>query len=158
MLFRSVAASSQDFRLQGTVEYSGSVEAHLPDLRDTAPGYYDLTSGLKITDEEFAGILGRPIPPRERIPGSPHTLKSTVSDIQDRWVGRLINKIVEQQAKTLSEKDPYLKLMIEKTVPDMPLHFFTMMGTDSLSISQVEGIVDILNGKYSLGIRKLIKK
>ena len=153
-----VAASSQDFRLQGTVEYSGSVEAHLPDLRDTAPGYYDLTSGLKITDEEFAGILGRPIPPRERIPGSPHTLKSTVSDIQDRWVGRLINKIVEQQAKTLSEKDPYLKLMIEKTVPDMPLHFFTMMGANSLSISQVEGIVDILNGKYSLGIRKLIKK
>jgi len=57
----------------------------------------------------------------------------------------------------IGAKDPYLKMMAEKIVNDMPLRFLTMMGSDSMSILQVEGLVDVLNGHFLKGIKKLRK-
>jgi beta-glucosidase len=152
-----IGASSRDIRLACQVQVESTLEAKLPDLRAIAPCYYDLSKGLRVSDQEFAALLGRPIPPRERQKGSPHTINSTMTDIQDKWLGRQLVGYMKKQMDKLSEDSPDLKLMAEKILPDMPLRFMTM-STGGMSIAQVEGLVDILNGHLIRGLRLMLKK
>ena len=152
-----IAASSRDVRLRDSFTYAGSVETSPPDLREQAPCYYNLGNGIRVSDAEFTTLLGRPIPPRERVKGSPFTINSTITDIQENWVGRIINREFLKQVELIGDKDPFLKLMAEKIFPDMPLRFLTMVGSGGLSIIQVEGLVDLLNGKYWSGFKKFRK-
>ncbi len=153
-----IGASSRDIRLYRTLAYASSAPATLPDQRSTTPCYYQLAEGIKVSDAEFTELLGRPIPPRERVKGSPHTINSTITDIQDNWFGRILHGIFYRQVDKMGAKDPFLKMMAEKIIPDMPLRFLTMTGSEGLSIIQVEGLVEILNGHYIRGTRKLVGK
>jgi beta-glucosidase len=48
--------------------------------------------------------------------------------------------------------------MAEKMLPDLPLRFLTMMASGTISLAQVEGLVEILNGHLFKGISMLRKK
>ena len=153
-----IGTSSRDIRLKENLQYTSSVTAALPDMRASTPCYYDLADGIEVSDAEFITLIGRPIPPRERVKGSPHTINSTITDIQDKWFGRILNGVFHRQIEKMGAKDPFLKMMAEKIIADMPLRFLTMMGSDGLSILQVEGLVEILNGHYFRGIKKFAKR
>jgi beta-glucosidase len=135
-----------------------TVNAILPDLRKVTPCYYDLANGLKVSDDEFTSILGRPIPPREREKGSPHSISSTMTDIQDKLLGRLLLGIMKKQTNKLAKNNPDIKVMAEKMLPDLPLRFLIMLAPGSISLVQVEGLVEILNGHLFKGFRLLRKK
>jgi len=152
-----IGTSSRDIQLKAVLTCTTRVKAALPDLRAQAPGYYHPSARWTVSDADFSTILGRSIPARERVKGAPHTVNSTITDIQDKWFGRLIRHLINQQVTKIGAKDPYLKMMAEKIVNDMPLRFLTMMGSDSMSILQVEGLVDVLNGHFLKGIKKLRK-
>jgi beta-glucosidase len=153
-----IGASSRDIRLTGTVHVDGSVSVPLPDLRQVTPSYYDLTNGIKVPDDEFAKILGRPIPPRERKKGEPHTVNSTMTDIKDNMVGRLLLKMMHKQTEKLVKDSPDLQAMIDKMFPDMPLRFLAMSGGGSISIGQVEGLAEIMSGHLVRGLKMMQKK
>jgi beta-glucosidase len=153
-----IGASSRDIRLTGTVHVDSTVSATLPDLRQVTPSYYDLTNGIKIPDDEFAKILGRPIPPRERKKGEPHTVNSTMTDIKDNMVGRLLLKMMHKQTEKLVKDSPDLQVMIDKMFPDMPLRFLAMSGGGSISIGQVEGLAEIMSGHLVRGLKMMQKK
>ncbi len=152
-----VGSSSREIHVRENLHYTSGVKADLPDLREKTPGYYNLANGLLVSDGEFTTLLGRQIPPRERVKGSPHSINSTITDIQDNWFGRILRVFLDRQVNKLGAKDPFLKMMAEKIVADMPLRFITMTGGDGMSILQVEGLVDILNGKLLSGLKKLRK-
>jgi beta-glucosidase len=153
-----VGASSRDIRLTGAVHVESTAAAVLPDLHKNTPSYYDLSLGMKIPDDEFAFILGRPIPPRERKPGTPHTAESTMTDIKDNLVGRLLLSVMKKQTNKLAKDNPGLKMMVEKMFPDMPLRFLAMSGGGSISIGQVEGLAEIMNGHLLRGIKMMRKR
>ena len=152
-----VGTSSRDIKLRSNLTFTTSVEADLPDLRAQAPGYYHLANGIKASDAEFSILIGRPIPARERTKGSPHTINSTISDIEDRWFGRVLRIVFKWQVAKIGARDPFLKMIAEKILNDMPLRFLSMMDSDSMSIVQVEGLVDMLNGHFIRGFKKLRK-
>ncbi len=156
-----LGSSSRDIRLLASVHVESTRPANLPDLRRIAPCYYHLENGIRVPDEEFTALLGRPIPPRERAKGSPHTINSTMSDIQDRWLGKLLLGIFRRQVEKMGKDDPDFKLMAEKMIMDAPLRFLTMMSTDEsggFSIAQVEELVEALNGRLLKALAMLRKK
>jgi len=157
-----VSASSQDVRLSGKVQVQSTVEATLPDLHRELPCYYDLSKSINVTDLQFTGLLGRPIPQRERQPGEPHTINSTFTDIQDKWLGRKLLAIIRGEINKMPGEDADFKLMVENMIMDAPLRFLTMMsgggGQNGMTISQVEAIVDLLNGKLVKGLLGYLKK
>jgi beta-glucosidase len=153
-----IGASSRDIRLSSSVHIENTRNASLPDFRKITPAYYDLANGLKVSDEEFTTLLGRPIPAQQRQKGSAHTVNSTMTDIQDKWLGRFLYNIMKKQAGKLVKDSPDMKLMVDKMLPDLPLRFLTMMAPGSVSLAQVEGLVEILNGHLFKGIRILRKK
>lgn len=156
-----IAASSRDIRLTSTVQVDSDGQDAPADLRAVLPAYFDLSNGLLISDKEFTALLGRPLPPRERKIGSPHTINSTFTDIQDNWLGRQMMKYMKKKINNLEKSSPGLKQMAEKMMLDLPLRFLTMMsasGSGSFSIHQVEGLVEVLNGHIFKGIRMLLNK
>ena len=153
-----ISASSQDIRLTNVVHVESTTDAPPPDLRQIAPCYYDLTNGIKVQDEVFEKLIGRPIPPRERAKGSPHTIQSTLSEIQDNRIGRSMMKSMRKQMDKMGQGDPEFQKMAEQMIPDMPLRFLGMMSGGSLSLSRIEALVELMNGHYIRGLIMLGKK
>jgi beta-glucosidase len=153
-----ISASSQDIRLSGLVHVNSTVRATLPDLRKTAPGYYDLAGGIKVSDTEFTSLLGRPIPPRERQKGSPHTLNSTMTDIQDKLLGRMLSGFMTRQTHKMFKDDPDFLTLVDEGLRDLPVRFLVLMSGGAVSIAQVEGLVEMLNSHYPRGLRMMVKK
>jgi len=154
-----VGASSRDIRLTGTVFVQSTVDAPLPDLRAELPCYYDLTNGIRVSDVEFTGLIGRPLPARDRIKGAPHTVSSTFADIQDKWLGRQLLSIMRKNITKMGDDNADIKLMAEKMIMDMPLRALCLMAADSgLTLEKIEGIVDLLNGHLIKGVSSFLKK
>lgn len=152
-----IGSSSRDIRLTGKIQVSSKNTHVIPDLRQVLPAYFDLSHGLRVTDAEFETLIGRPLPPRERMKSAPHTINSTFSDIKDKWVGRQILKFVDRQLENMSKDNADLKIMAEKMLMDSPLRLIATMG-GSLTTIQLYGLVDLLNGRMIKGVIKLLKK
>jgi beta-glucosidase len=153
-----IGASSRDIRLADIVHVNSTVKMELPDLRAVTPCYYDLSGGMRVSDTEFEALLGRSIPPRERKKGALHTINSTFTDIQDRWLGRVLLGYFSKQIDKLAKDQPDLRILFEKMIMDAPLRILTMMGGDKFSITRVEGLVDLLNGHLIKGLKAFLKK
>lgn len=153
-----ISASSEDLRLSAKVNVESSGSLPLPDYRESLPGYYNFTNGIIITDEEFATLLRRPIPPRERGKFVPHTISSTMVDIQDKWIGRLLLSFMKKSVAKLTKDNHDLQIMFEAMLMDMPLRFFTQNTERGFTIDQVDGLVDMLNGAFFKGLGKFLKK
>jgi beta-glucosidase len=153
-----ISASSQDIRLSSFVHVDSTVNAPLPDLRKITPCYYDLSIGIKVSDAEFAGLLGRPIPPRERQKGSLHTLNSTLADIQDKLIGKLLIGMMKKQIDKLFKDDPEFRALVDENMRDLPLRFLVLMSGGGVSVTQVEGLVELLNGHFLRGMQMMLKK
>jgi beta-glucosidase len=151
-----LASSSRDIRLNGAVQVESSAVVPHPDLRSVAPAYYDLSKGIQVPDEQFAALLGRPIPRRARAKGEPHSLNSTIGDVQDRWLGRQLLNTSRKQMEKIAGGNPEMSKMMERVMIEMPLRSMAMMG--DLSLPQVEGLVEMLNGHWLKGIRLFRKK
>ncbi len=151
-----IASCCQDIRLAETCKVQNTEALPLPDHRQDAPSYYQIQDGIHIPDKEFETLLGHAIPPRERQKGTPHTIVSTIWDIQDKWLGRQLMGVFKSQAKKMAAGDPDMQLMMESMMMDMPLHLMTMMG--GFSIVKVEGLVDLLNGHFFKGLKGLLSK
>lgn len=151
-----ISASSREMRLSTTLQVESTTAAVLPDFRTLTPSYYDLSNGVHVPDEEFAALLGKPIPARYRTPGTAHTINSTITDIQDKWLGRQLANYMRKQTDAFTQGSPDLKLMIDSMMVDMPLRSMSMMageGSRGLTITQVEGLVEMLNGHWIKGLR-----
>ncbi len=68
--------------------------------------------------------------------------------------------MILKQSDKMAMGDPDLKAMIDKMIMDMPLRLISMMsdsGGGGMSLTQVEGLVEMLNGHYLKGLRQFRK-
>jgi beta-glucosidase len=152
-----ISASSRDIRLCETFTFDITRHVPLPEYKRFAPSYFDLSAGIKPSDQDFEALLGRPLIEREFKPGGRYTVNSTLSEIQNHWFGRILMRYINRELNKLAKTSPELKTMAAKMLADMPLRFLTTMG-GGLTLRQVEGIVDILNGRTFSGLATLIRK
>lgn len=153
-----VAASSQDVRLAGAIDLEGDgKEALLHEQKNTMPEYFELPrNGLKISDASFTALYGRKLPPSERRPGEPYSISSTLGDIKDTKLGEKILSQVKEAAAGLGEGNDDLSGMFDAMVMDMPLRTLVMLSGGATTPKQIDGMVDVLNGKSLRGYIKLL--
>jgi len=155
-----IGASSRDIRGVVRVSVKSTVDAEIPDYRNTAPIYYDLADGLKnVPDDQFVAILGRELPKRFRIKGDLFDENSTFNDIKVKWIGRTFAKKVRQQAmKAMGGATDDIKGMLDRMFGDMPLRSMRMMAGDKMPPELIEGLLTALNGRLLKGLRMMGKK
>jgi beta-glucosidase len=155
-----VGSSSRDIRCQaGVVVRSSSSDVAVPSYKDTAPAYYELPGApLNVPVEQFKVIYGSKVPSGETDPKAPFTMNSTLSDVRHTVYGKfLLNYFKKEMAKMgggEGNKDESTQRMFDAMLYDFPLRAFSM---GNMPLTQIEGIVLMLNRKYHRGIAPLVK-
>lgn len=109
-------------------------------------------AGTVATDEEFAAMLGRAIPPAA---GSrPFGRNSTLEELEDAAVGRLLSKIVVREglrraADEFPDPDDATIAMVRAALREGPARMLVLMGGGILSFPQLDALLDALNGRWT---------
>ena len=148
---------ARDAFIDAVAPYAPDADRHRSDLRASAPCYYDLSNGIVVSDEAFAALLGRPIPPRERQQGEPHTLNATLEEAQDSIAGRMLVSVGRRIATRMSGSDEVGSDIVEHVLFTSPVRMMSMEG-GGIPPRVVEGLVLMLNRRFFRGLWHMITK
>ncbi len=157
-----LGSSSADIRLSEMIQIDGDKEYVCP--YEKISQYYVLPEGeLEISDLQFEKILGKAIPENRFDKRKKIDRSTTVSDIQHKFLGRMLHKMIIKNLRERVEGDgeaaqEKMIRMFEAIVNEMPLRAFEMMGGEGLPKYFVEGLVLMLNNRFLKGLRLILKK
>lgn len=153
-----VGASSRDIRLEDTVTVvSANPSAPIPDYREIAPYYYDLSEELeqkkRIPAEQFAALYGASLIENKPFVKGELTINNSVEQLTCSGFGRFLYRVLVFGSKlvAIGTENPD---MITQSVKDMPLRSFSGFTGGVVSPMTVEGMLDLCNGKKG-GTKKL---
>jgi len=103
------------------------------------------------TDDEFAAMLGRPIP--EPKPSRPFDRNSTLGELESTLVGRLVVAQVikagmKESTKEFPDPDDATIKMITTMLREGPLRVLVQMGGGRVSFAALDGVIDAFNGRW----------
>jgi beta-glucosidase len=149
-----VGASSRDIKFRATLSVtSGFAPAAPPDM----PAYHELAKeNFAVSDEAFARALGRPVPNPD--PVRPFHINSTMGEIRETVIGRLIFSLAKREALKLwkGELDDTVRRIIETGIEEAPLRSMVLLTGGRFTFPQVHGIINILNGKVVKGLGMIL--
>ena len=129
-----VGASSVDIKARAVIIVD-SADAVAP---GAAPAAY------VATDQEFARMLGTPIPAPART--LPFTIDTTVHDLRQSMVGRRVAAMfVAQSRKAMPTSTEEDQAFVDRLVEEMPLRGIAMVSQGQLSLSRLRWLVRALN-------------
>lgn len=152
-----VGASSRDIRLEGKVNVESTVDAVVPDYRETAPAYYSVE--LKnIPDSQFEAILGHEIP--KSTFGENEKLDLTCSlenAVNSKW-GKRINALIEKVMDLNFTAGGASSGMMKAMILQIPVRNFISMSGGVFTEEMADGLLMILNGESEgKGLGKILK-
>lgn len=156
--YQILAGSSSDACFLETAIDIRSQKRPQPDLRESAPIYYQLPNEeLIIPKQEFEALYGTKLPISEGRASRPYGFSNTLEDIGHTLVGKIILIYAKKVAKEVTECEKEQEGMLLSMFQEMP--FFSMAASDDQFISEsfLEGILNLLNGHYIKGVKKLLK-
>ena len=151
-----IGASSRDIRLTRNV----TVHGVQPNSARNAgvPAYCDPGSEWPVPKEQFECVLGHPVPPERSI--RPFTANSTLGEVQASFAGRMFYKMIQknmakQFGGTNSEGMEEFAKIIDAMLEDMPIRQLAMMSGGALTPNVMAGLVEMMNGHYLRGLKKM---
>ena len=140
-----VGSSSGDIRATAGVRIQSGHRTHPPRF----------TGLVAATEEEFADLLGRPVPPID--PARPFTRNSTVGELRGSRAGRLVRRLLLRRAAPLLESmaggDPDMVARLTASVDEAPLRQTVLMSAGSLNWSMLDALLAWLNGRPTEAVR-----
>lgn len=151
-----VGASSRDIRLSAAMTVTSTVDAVIPDYRETAPAYYtaDL-DGMK--GAQFEAVYGQALPDDKPDTSKKIDLYCCLNDARHtKWGGRICNLIEGIMSKMGSAENGDGK-MLAAMATQIPIRNFIAMSMGVMSEPMAEGLLMILNDDESsfVGFNKL---
>lgn len=115
---------------------------------------YYKTDKYAITSDDFSALYGQDLPPKVKEKVKVVTMEHTLNDVQDRFLGRMMKKIIVKIAIKMgiaTATDFQANIMV---TPFKTLALYAGKDFDS---SRFEGVIDMLNHKYIQGLKKIRK-
>ena len=135
---------------------------------ETDEAYYDATKLNELTQEQFETMLGRhiePYKPSEK----PYTLETPLSEFKT-FTGKLVRNEINKQATKMAKgvkkiKDEQTKQRLiksanffKRSMKNNCLRCMCFSTSGYITLKQVQGILDIANGRIIRGMRRLKHK
>ncbi len=155
-----VGASSRDIRLEGEVKvHSSQRNVAVPD-RDMLPYYHKFPPDAQVPGDVFRELLGRDLLPNLPDVKGSYTINTPLADLRGTLIGKLLLKMVERSVENLIQEDPDspTALMIRSMVKTIPLRTLMIMGGDRFNPGMMEGLVEMINGRFLSGLWMIIRK
>lgn len=143
-----VAASSRDIRLTETVNVTSTVDAVVPDYRETAPSYYkaDITA---VDDKEWSAVYGQALPERVRDTSKKIDIYCCLNDARHtKWGGKICRLIEGIMSKMGSAENGDGK-MLAAMATQIPIRNFIAMSMGVFSPDMADGLLMMLNDDES---------
>ena len=139
-----VGASSRDIRQTAII----SIESDDTVTPVRAP------AGPQATDEEFAALLGRPIP--SPAPLMPLHEDSSIDDLGQVWLGRRMRTVLlKMVTKNLDlGADPQMGRLVQAVIGQMPLRGIVMNSGGKMSFGMLGAVLRLLNLGHRRGSRR----
>lgn len=146
-------ASVSDIRLEAELEVEGTTSEY-PYHPARLPGYY---TGMvqQISDREFETLLGHPVPDGK------WTGNLTSNDaICQMYYAKsalarfLYNRLSSMKKKSQEKGKPDLNILF---IYNMPFRALAKMTAGAVSMHMVDGIVEVVNGHFFRGMKKVIR-
>lgn len=109
-------------------------------------------AGMVATDDEFAALLGKPIPVVS--PARPFHRNSTLEDLEATRIGRLIGAAIVREGlrQSLSEfpdPDEATLKMVRTAIKEGPVRGLVLLSDGLVTFPQVDAVLAALNGNWS---------
>ena len=151
-----IGASSRDIRLARRLAVR-SRQTPATEVPRDAPRLN--AGGLEVPDVTFAAMLGRPVPAPE--PTRPYHVNSTVTEIAETWLGRLVRRRVARQFQRMlgvTALDETNARMFEEMAHNLPLRSLVLFSRGRLSFRAVDALLAALNGQLGRLVRVLVRR
>ena len=137
-----VGASVSDIRLEGNMEVEGTTAVY-PYNPAELPYYY---TGIvqQISDWEFENLLGYPVPNGAIC--QMYYAKSAISRF-------IYNRLTAMKKKSEEKGKPDLNILF---IYNMPFRALAKMTAGAVSMDMVDGIVEVVNGQFFRGMKKVL--
>lgn len=147
-----IGSSSRNIALSQIVSLEGDgKETLLADKMKKLREYQIPSLPLHISNQQFELLIDRPLPSVSISKKGTFSLDSTFGDIKDTLIGKIMLK---KAFGSLSiQDDAAMKRMVEAMMFTTPIRSMRMAG--GMSWQKAQGIVDLANGHYLKGIKKL---
>lgn len=154
-----LGSSIADIRLRGQMEVAGEAVKAPAWQKDS---WYETLKGLP-SDASFCAAFGGPIQPEPEIRKGKFTMEMSTMEMKDKSF--IMKKMFEGTEKTIAQafggvadySNPTFKMMIMSGA-DAPLRAAVISSSGAFPANVAEGMVEMANGHYFRGIRKLIGK
>lgn len=156
-----LAASCTDIRMKQEITLVGDgKESLLTEEYKVLTEYAKPSYPFKASDAQFEKLLGYKPPVGVHQKGTPFTLNSTLFDMKDTFIGKLLLKVVRKEVAKMTKdvQDPSMVRMVEASIMEMPIRSMKMTSGGSMTDKKLSGIADLANGKLFKGIGKLLSK
>lgn len=145
-----VGASAEETRRRATLVVESDFTPET-DVQTAPPGYV-------ADDERFAQMLGRPVPEPE--PPLPYRRTSTVADLGQTALGRMLRRILlraaERRIAAAPGVDPATVAMVRAVVLEMPLRSLATMSGGTMSLKALDALIAALNSRWGAAMRELV--
>lgn len=140
-----LGASSRDIRLSAPLTVHGDRSGSVPDLRESAPAYYDWKGGSFVPREQFETLLGAPVQPWHD--ARPFTRNSTLKELDTSADGKKFADQIRQWMMGNFQDDPNLSSMMLAMLEEMPLRHLAMTSGGKLTLDMVDVRLAELNAQ-----------
>lgn len=147
-----VGSSSQDIKLQEIIDISSKDKVK----KDHLLAYRTSNKPFQPSKEDFEKLYGEPIPKSRAV--KPYTLNSTLEEIKDTLIGKMIYRMVKKEYHSIAGDNPSkaMRDMLEISIQEMPLRSLVLFSDGKLSKKRANGMIDLLNKKRFKGFIKLL--
>ncbi len=133
-----VGASSRDIKLTADITVKSTIDAIVPDYKESAPQYY--TADIcNLPAEQFVAVLGRELPPSETKAYPNLTIANTLEDSEAGVNGK---KIVKLLRKFVGNEGMACSIALQT-----PVKNFISMSLGVFSPKMAQELLDVLNDK-----------
>ena len=158
-----IGTSVEDIVLQDKLEVEGTISA--PTCDKTLLPNYAVGNLRNIPDEEFAALLGHPIPdgklPFYKKNRMVIDYNTTFQELRysKRWIGRLVGKAIPWFVRVLRKfGNRVLANTLVMGVVHQPMRGMSRFSQGGLRMSQLDGLIMIFNGHFFKGLHHFFKE
>lgn len=149
-----IGANVRDIRQSGTIEIIGT-NAPNPYNRNLLESYYS-GNVTEVTDDQFQNLLKRELPQSKWDREMPLDINDTVSQLfyAKSFSARLIFKLIRfLKIRSIKKGKPNLNILF---IYDIPFRGIAKMMGGAVNMKMAFGILDIVNGKFLSGLKKIV--
>ncbi|MGN1329486.1 MAG: glycoside hydrolase family 3 C-terminal domain-containing protein [Eubacterium sp.] len=143
-----VSASSRDVKLSAAMTVTSTVEAEIPDYRETSPAYYTADiDGMK--GEQFAAVYGEALPNPEPDTTKKIDIYCCLNDARHTKWGGKICKLIEGIMSKMGSAENGDGKMLAAMATQIPIRNFIAMSMGVFSPEMADGLLMMLNDDQS---------